>query len=504
MTLRADLKRDREGAEATSADLFSAVFDNAAIGIAIVDMHGRPVMANPALERMLGYTAEQLQRMTFTDFTHPDDAAADWGMFEELLRGERDAYTMEKRYIRADGRVVWGHLTVSLIRDEAAGPPRYVIGMVEDITVRKEIETRLLEAEERYRNLVERLPAVVYVNAAGGTETALYISPAYERMFGFTPEERLADPHLWRSRLHPDDRQRVLREAALAEERREPFSTEYRYLRKDGRVVWVREEGAIITDDAGNPLYWQGVLLDITQAKEAEAALERTLDSLRRSHEERLRLVSRLVDAQEEERRRIGSDIHDDTIQKLTAVSMRLETLAREHAQLTDDPKFARLSEAVGSAIARLRALVFDLRPPALDRGLAAAIHWYVEEQRRIGNQGVEVSVRSDLRHEPDELARTTAYRIVREAISNARKHASASRVDVTLAERDGGLVVRVADDGVGLAAAPNGAGAAHFGLADMRDRAELAGGTLEIRSTPGGGTVVEAWLPSGPADDPR
>ena len=144
---------------------------------------------------------------------------------------------------------------------------------LQDITERKRTRERLREAEERYRTLVEQIPAVTYVDSADGSDEPLYTSPQIEGMLGYTPEEWLGG-RLWSERLHPDDKERVLaadeRFEAGAEER---FGEEYRLLAKDGSVVWVREEAVLIEDEAGEPLFWQGVILDITDRKEAEEAL---------------------------------------------------------------------------------------------------------------------------------------------------------------------------------------------------------------------------------------
>lgn len=132
----------------------------------------------------------------------------------------------------------------------------------------------LTEAEERYRTLVEQIPAVIYINEDDDVATATYVSPYYETMLGYTPRERLADPELWVNILHPDDRDRVLEESRGSEETGE-FRTEYRMIAKDGHVVWVRDEGLLLRDDAGRSLGWQGVLTDVTERRKAEEALRR-------------------------------------------------------------------------------------------------------------------------------------------------------------------------------------------------------------------------------------
>ncbi|HTE19107.1 MAG TPA: PAS domain S-box protein, partial [Armatimonadota bacterium] len=120
---------------------FRTVFDAAAIGIAQVDLSGYPITANRALQQMLGYTEDELRSLTFPEFTHPDDVAADWSLFQELIHGKRETYQIEKRYYRKDGGLLWGHLTASLVRD-AEGNPQHVISMVKDITERKRAEDR--------------------------------------------------------------------------------------------------------------------------------------------------------------------------------------------------------------------------------------------------------------------------------------------------------------------------------------------------------------------------
>ena len=131
----------------TSQARLRAIFNGTAIGIALVDMEGRLVESNPALQEILGYSGEELCGMVFTDFTHPDDAMTVGNLHRELVAGKRDRYKTENRYIRKDGRKVWANLTVSLVRG-ASDEPQFAIGMVEDITEQKQIQAALLQAEK--------------------------------------------------------------------------------------------------------------------------------------------------------------------------------------------------------------------------------------------------------------------------------------------------------------------------------------------------------------------
>jgi signal transduction histidine kinase len=209
--------------------------------------------------------------------------------------------------------------------------------------------------------------------------------------------------------------------------------------------------------------------------------------------EDRHRLLMRLEHAQEEERRRIASDIHDDPIQVMTAADLQ----AQELAATLEDPELRnqaeRLSHTLQDAVRRLRHVLFELRPPAAEReGLVAALRSYAAAL-----EGPEIVVVDALSFEPPPELGAVAFRIAQEAITNARKHARASHVTVTLTSEHDGLRLRVVDDGrgfdVAIAEEPD---PGHIGLAAMIERAELAGGWLRLDSRRGLGTTVDAWLP--------
>jgi diguanylate cyclase (GGDEF)-like protein/PAS domain S-box-containing protein len=137
--------------------------------------------------------------------------------------------------------------------------------------VEREHEVRKLrEAEAKYRLLVEQIPVVTYVDAVDRSSSTLYMSPQVHEVLGYSPEEWTGDPSLWARLLHPDDRERVLAENTRTNATGEPFREEYRMFHRDGRVVWVQDEAALVTDDAGRPRFWQGVIVDITERKRAE------------------------------------------------------------------------------------------------------------------------------------------------------------------------------------------------------------------------------------------
>ena len=242
----------------------------------------------------------------------------------------------------------------------------------------------------------------------------------------------------------------------------------------------------------------QNVALE-NQVEERTQELRKSLEDLRAVDGQRRRLLSRLVNAEEEERHRIAREVHDGPVQLMVGVGMQLEMLRRRLDTL--DPKAAAesLDQAVGriqSAVDVMRTLIFELRPSALDEeGLAAAIVEYAKEL----DSGMDFRVDSRLRREPSDETRVTLYRIAQEALINVRKHAKATSIEVRLEERDGGFLVRVQDNGVGFSASEMLRSTdGHLGLTSMRERAEMAGGRCEVRSLSEGGTTVEFWVPAG------
>ena len=203
--------------------------------------------------------------------------------------------------------------------------------------------------------------------------------------------------------------------------------------------------------------------------------------------------------AQEEERRRIAEDVHDDVVQVMAAVNVRLEYLRRRlndpaHQAIADD-----IQGTVDQAVKRLRTLIFDLSPPALDRyGMAAAVRMKLEQFETEGS--LDSNLDAELSTEPEPVVRVLIYRITQEALSNVRKHARATRVDVSMTEDDAGILVEIHDDGVGFAVPSTGdMSPGHLGFRTMRERAEGAGGWLKVESSPAAGSTVSFWVPNRP-----
>ncbi len=354
---------------------------------------------------------------------------------------------------------------------------------------------------EDYRELVEGIPAILYVDRPDEYSTNFYTSPQAESLLGYTREEWGTDQDLWLRIIHPDDVDAVKAENERSNADGEPFHAEYRVVAKDGRIVWIRDDALLVRDEQGLPRYWRGIMLDVSAEKEAEEKLRWSLDVLRRTIQQRRELAHRIETAQEVERRRIAADIHDDPVQVMSAVDVRLAMLAEQPETITT-AALAELQTTVRQSIERLRSLVFELRPAALDReGLIPAIDQYLAHTAK--ETGWSYEIVDELTGEPESELRAALYRTVQEAVANARKHADAHRVSVRVTTAGDGVAMRVVDDGRGFDTdridTPE---PGHLGLPTMIERAELIGGWCRVSSVAEGGTTVECWLPSG--DDHR
>jgi PAS domain S-box-containing protein len=167
------------------------------------------------------------------------------------------------------------------------------VQVISQTIARRRAEAALRGSESRHRVLIEHIPAVTYTAAIDDTSTTLFISPQIEEMLGVSPEDYAADPDLWRKLLHPDDRERVLEEVVVSHDSGEPFRSEYRMQTAEGRTIWIRDEAGLVTDDAGRPLFLQGVMFDVTEVKRAEEVLRDANVELERRVSERTSELSR-------------------------------------------------------------------------------------------------------------------------------------------------------------------------------------------------------------------
>jgi signal transduction histidine kinase len=273
---------------------------------------------------------------------------------------------------------------------------------------------------------------------------------------------------------------------------------EQRFARKDGATVWVDATDSPVRGGDGRVKFFVGMAVDITGRKRAEAEREELHRQVLASREQLQVLSRRLIEGQEEERRRLAGELHDEIGQILTAVSLNLEA-TRAVAGPAAHHHLDESLRAVDRAIEQVRTLALNLRPTMLDvMGLESAARWYID--RQLGPSGLAVELVSTL--SGARVAReleTACFRVMQEALTNVIRHARATTVRIELRCADGALHLVIADDGAGfdVAAAQRRAREGEtFGLLGMQERVQLLGGEIQIRSTPGNGTVVQVRLP--------
>jgi diguanylate cyclase (GGDEF)-like protein/PAS domain S-box-containing protein len=254
-----------------SEERYRALTQNSSDLVTLMEASGIVRYESPAIEQMLGYSSVELLGESAFDYVHPDDLRRVKAAFDEGLEDPGARPSAEYRFRHKDGSWRWLESVGSNLTGEP-GVGRYVINS-RDVTRRKKAEERLREAEKKYRTLIERVPAITYMQEIHGHSESVYVSPQVTDIVGYTPEECTSTPDLWVKILHPEDRERVLAEDLRTNETGEPFVMEYRQIAKDGHVVWIRDEATLVRDEEDRPLYWLGVQIDITERKQAEKAV---------------------------------------------------------------------------------------------------------------------------------------------------------------------------------------------------------------------------------------
>lgn len=459
------------------------VFEQAASGMAIVAPDGRWLAVNSRLCEIVGYSEEELLRLTFQDITHPDDRDTDKEIVELLMQGKTDEYILEKRYIRKDGSIVPINLTVKLVRDND-GMPKYFIPIIEDITERKQAEIAIRESETH----LARAQAQAHLGS-WAIDIATHIiecSDEAYRIFGVaigTP----VNYEFFLNIVHPEDREPVDRawKAAL---RGEQYDIQHRIV-VDGKVKWIREQAELEFAADGSVVRGIGTSHDITLLKEAEINLEASRAKLKD-------LAVRRKMAQEEERKRIAREVHDELGQMLTALRMEISMLRMSFAG--DNPQLSKhIQKAMGmvdKTIQVTRDVATSLRPAAIDMGVRHSLEWLASNFIEHSAISCDLSF-SNREFNLDEEKAIVIYRIVQESLTNIARHAKASKVHISLECDADECILVVQDNGSGFdTTAPKKLQS--YGLLGMQERISLLDGEMSITSTHGQGTKVTVHIP--------
>jgi len=247
-----------------------SLIENAPDGIVLVGLDGKYKYASPAALRIFGYNMEDVTGGNPVEQTHPEDLPMVLEVLQNLIANPSNVPTIQYRFKHGDSSWRWIESTFTNLRAEPS--VEAIVINFRDITERKRAEEALAASESKLRALVEQVPAIVYTESAKTRET-LYISPQVEKITGYTPAEWVKDHDTWKKMIHPQDLNALLAVDERTNENLEPFYNEYRILTRDGRTRWIHDEAVVIQNQNGTPLFWHGVMYDITERKQVEEAL---------------------------------------------------------------------------------------------------------------------------------------------------------------------------------------------------------------------------------------
>src|SRR5882757_2551483 len=263
---------------AQARQLFHYLFEQASLGIAVEDLEGKLLLANPALCSMLGYSEDELCGMNCSQFANPEDSHDDWALFQYLSAGVIDKYSLEKRYVRKDGAQLWGRLNVSLLRNGDGGSP-VVFAFVEDITERKQSEEALRKSEERFRLAAQA--AKLYAYEWDVLTDKIVRSEEYVNVLGYSSQEKLLTRQQLLTTIHPGDRALFIGSVDQLTPQNSTLQISYRVLQPDGSPVWLEKSAKAFFDEQGKLLRMIGMVANITERKRAEQTQRESEDKLR-------------------------------------------------------------------------------------------------------------------------------------------------------------------------------------------------------------------------------
>ena len=516
----------RKNVEESQAYLAAIVesSDDAIIG---KDLNGIITSWNQGAERLFGYTAQEAIGRSITMLIPAERLDEEVEILTRIRRGERVEH-FETVRVRKDGSQLGVSLTISPVKD-SAGHAIGISKIARDITERKRVEETLRDSEERFRTLADNMTQLAWMADSGGW--IYWYNQRWYDYTGTTPEEMKGWG--WQKVHHPAHVARVVKKVKACFEGNEVWEDTFPLRGKDGEYRWFLMRAVPIKDRAGKVLRWLGTNTDITEQRNMEQALRestaineqqirtRTQELVERNAEvlqqsEQLRALShRLMQIQDDERRRIARDLHDSAGQYLAALGMSIEA-ARRHAQELPNSvprrdvmlKLDEASEITDKCSSEIRTLSYLLHPPLIEElGLTSAINWYVEGFAKRGDVQVTLQMPQKLKRMGDDIE-LALFRVLQECLTNIHRHSGSKTATLKVEADEHRASLEVSDQGTGIPKAafntrktePRRTG---VGISGMRERLKDLGGTLEIDSSERG-TTVRAIIPlrQPPQDD--
>ncbi len=476
----------------------------------------------------------QPSRDWLREYIHPADQARVLAVINEAVR-TKTVFQMEHQVRRVDGTLGWTFSRAVPLLD-ARGKIVEWFGAASDVTERKRAEVALRASEKRFRAAVGVVSSLLWTNNPEGLMEGE--QPGWGNFTGQTLKEYQG--YGWTKAVHPKDAPPTVAAWKRAVAKKSIFDFEHRVRRHDGEWRLCSVHAVPLLGEDGRIREWVGVHTDITERKQDEdaqrrlavmTASNRKLESeivrrqavekaLQASEQEQRDLLKQsqqmqaqlrqlshqILHAQEEERKRISRELHDEIAQTLVGINVHLAALTREAAHNPKDiqQKIAKTQLLVAKTVGVVHQFARELRPATLDDlGLIPALQAFMQEFKK--QTGIHIRFKTFTSGRIKELTnatRTTFFRVAQEALTNVTRHAQASVVDVTFEKLPGALCLKIKDDGKSFQAqrVMQSKRNTRLGLLGMRERLEMVGGEFSIQSAPGQGTTVRALIPHGKA----
>jgi PAS domain S-box-containing protein len=419
---------------------------------------------------------------------HPNDKKRVISSINTAIKAGQTYWYDEYRFLKADGTTVDIFDRGYLILDENNKACR-MVGAMQDITERKKAEEQILKTNERFNLIALATNDMVWDWNLITNE--VWWNEQYHALFNHQRKNKINKIYHWYDGIHPEDKERVIKAIHQSIDTRQTYwSDEYRFLKGDGTTVFVFDRGYIICDENNKPYRMVGAILDITQRKKAEVEIKQVNKELRE-------LSGHLQSVREEERLQIAQNIHDELGQQLTGLKIDIEWMNTKISEkdVLLKQKAKELIPLIRGTIQTVRRISSNLRPSMLDDlGLVAALEWQSQETEK--RFDIKVNFISNIPDTNLSIEITTAlFRIYQEALTNAIRHANAHEIKSFLQIQENSIILEVEDNGKGIDTEKKRKNKS-FGLLGIKERTFALGGTFELKSHIGKGTLIKIVIP--------